>query len=184
MSTYIIPRGDHTSARSISLPDMIPENIIKIELGFENCVDFPVFPYEIVNMDLQINEELIECADGFYREISYGVLELCFDKTITKRVDGTPWFGPADTEACIERICCHEGGTHDICNLYTYFKDTPEQYETIIASEIAPKVKVPPYEYYIICGYAKRLENGNVLITFGENAKKLLDNYEAYNEKI
>ncbi len=178
MSTYIIPRGDHSSARSISLPDMIPENITKIELGFENCIDFPVFPYEIVNMDLQMNEELTYCADSFYREIFGGVLELCFDETITKRVDGGARFGPTDTEQCIERICCKEDRTHDICSLYTYFKDTPEEYETIIADEIVPAVKVPPDEYYIICGYAKRLENGNVLITFGENAKDLLDNYK------
>ncbi len=55
MSTYIIPRGDHTSARSISLPDMTPENIVKIELGFENCFDFPVFPYEILD-DIAVDE--------------------------------------------------------------------------------------------------------------------------------
>ncbi len=172
----------HSDMLSIDLPDMVASNLAKIEIGFENCFSCPVFPHEIVHMDLQIDRNLFD-AYAPYRHVTGGVLELCFDKTITERADSTAW-GPADTEDCIERICCHEDGTHDICNLYTHFKDTPEEYETIIAGEIAPKVKVPPYEYYIICGYAKRLENGNVLITFGENAKELLDNHDAYNEKI
>ncbi len=156
---------------SIDLLTLCPENIKKIELGFENCFCFPVCGYEIERIELDIDKNL----SWLRRKIKSGFLEIKFDKTINPRGD---FYGDElSTEEGIARICFKNDSTHDICNLYTYFNDYPEHYETIMAGNILPDVSLG-IEYYCICGYAKELQNGNVLITFGERAKEILDNYE------
>lgn len=181
--------GEHT----ILLADVGKKRIDRITLDFENCESFSVDRAEIANMDLKLSRELCWGAGDHIRAVRSGHLRLKLRK---KHSCGRQVHLLSGKEPKIgrleKRLCGKEGFSgHDICHLYISYRYAgfgtsfterlyvPElcDNETLEAHGCAQE---DSFEEEADCGwehlsgYAERLGDGSILVTFGKEAKKYL----------
>ena len=164
------------------------ESIFKLELDFENCDGIEVFDDEIVEINLVYNTELdYHPSYCFCREIVGGYLRLRFNPDYCQYKKSTVYCGSKKpTLKNLEARICGKGTDEiDICHLYvdhlmpSYSAEfneclsVPNLYESPYSEEECGEDDEDLYDRFA-SGYAKREEDGTILIVFG----KLLEDAE------
>ncbi len=169
---------------SIYLRDIQLKDICYIHLDFENCEYFDVYNDEIVEFKPNYSEILCWGSGKLYREIESGYIRI---KIANKDRRVSDWLKKHYTKKQLEeRICGKEGvSEHDICHLYI---TSPYRLgdETIEVKDVRTDAELCEIEKLeeetgeeiapcFIGGYAKKLDDGSICITFGKNAKEQMD---------
>jgi len=173
----------------IRLNDIDKCDVKSIFLDFENCEGFTVYRNEISELELEFEKELDLGNYDFLRKIRGGYIKIKLDETLDYRYVNE-WLSSGKKKKTVsqleKRIVGHkEKGVHDICHLYItyrYYEETRE--ECLEIDDIRPDEELDNLieieeETGEDCGfdggYAKVLKDGTILITFGKNAEKLLN---------
>lgn len=176
----------------ILLNDVTKSVIYKIELVFENCEGFTIYPNEIIDIQLKFKNELEHGGGDLSRGIESGYIKLKLDGTIRHReVD---LFDVDDGKKLTvkllkERLLWNQKvSTHDICHLYVTYnyagfgisrcehleiediKDLDEIDEMIKEEEEHMCIV-----YFFEGGCCEQQSDGSILIVFGNVAKEILE---------
>ena len=176
----------------ILLNDVTKSVIDKIELDFENCEGFTIYPDEILDMQLKMKSQLEWGSGDLNRCIESGYIRLKLDGKISYREvhlfevdDGKE----LTVKMMKKRLCWNKKVTiHDICHLYVSYdyagfglrrrecleiddiKD-PEEIEKMIEEEEETMIE----QYYFEGGCCEQQAGGSILIAFGKTAKRILE---------
>lgn len=162
----------------IFLPDITKKVIKKINLDFENCDGFTIYQEEIVDLFLNFKNELVWGSGDLNREIKSGYIKLLIDDKIPYRninvynIENTKNVKKTKLE---KRLL----GDHDICHLYIHYDsygygDTRCECIEIYDLQEYKNDDEDEDDLCFVGGYCEKTKNGEILITFGEEAKKLL----------
>ena len=181
--------GDSLSDKhKISLGEIRKEDILRIDLDFENCESFTVFSREIEEIGLVFDKKLVLGSSEFYRRVKDGFIILKLKNDIHTRncfLFNEKKLKRKDLE---RRLCGKIGSsTLDICHLYVdfyhagygcAFEECLELDDLKPQKEIDRLIKREKDDasiyYSFESGYAKLLKNRTIILTFGKNAEKLL----------
>ena len=156
----------------VRVRDVTKANIDKIDLDFENCDSFEIFPQEIQDMKLDFYDELEWGASSFRRRLRSGYIRLKLDKEITWRRSNVYWGKCKDEIRKLENRLCGKGkDVIDICHLYVtydYAGYCTYLEECIEIDDIRPIEVQEDDEDGYVSGYAEKQKDGSVLIVFGK----------------
>lgn len=191
--------GDALSDKhKISLGEIRKEDIFRIDLDFENCESFTVYSREIEEIGIMFDKKLVLGSSVFYRRIKDGFIILKLKKDV--HVRNCSLFNEKNLKRKdFERRLCGKIGSsaHDICHLYVDFYHaghgcalteclelddlkTQKEIDRLIKQE---KDDAAIY-YSFESGYAKILKNRTIILTFGKNAKQLLEELCKHKKRI
>ncbi len=172
----------------ILLGDINKEKICCITLDFENGESFMVFNSEIEDINLVLDKKLELGSSRYQRRVKEGYIKLKLPKNLLPR--GYDLFDDKDLKRKnIERRLCGKNGssTHDICRLNIAYdhagasgtiSEDIEVYDMEPKKEVDKLVKQEENEYApcyrFVSGYAKLLKDRTIILTFGNNAKRLM----------
>ena len=149
----------------------------KIDLDFENCDGIEIFKEEIQDIQINFERNLEWNSSCFGREVKNGFIRLKFDDKITWRKADVYCGSKRPTIKNFQRRLCGKGeDIIDICHLYvtyTYAGYCMPYEECIGLKDIRPieEQERAEEDYTIPCfisGYAKRENDGSILIVFGK----------------
>ncbi len=181
--------GAASAENKIRLGDVCPDDVRRIDLDFENCEGFPVYDDEIKEINLLFEKNLVWGSSEFNRKLKGGYIRLKLKKRFNSRrsyfLSDKKDLKRKDFE---RRLCGREGfSTHDICHLYICFyhiSSCDALTECIEVDEIKPSNEVDRFikkeenddgfYYEFESGYAQKLKDGTIFLTFGSDAKKLM----------
>lgn len=151
----------------------------KIGLDFENCDGFDIYAEEIQEMNIDFEKELQWNSSCFGREIRNGFIRLKLNKKLEwRRVNVYNCNEKIPNVKKLERRLCGKGLEDcDICHLYVEYNYAGycRRYEECIdVKDIRPIEEIEREEEEngfgaYISGYAKREEDGSILIVFGKS---------------
>ncbi|MBQ8375372.1 MAG: hypothetical protein IJX98_07380 [Clostridia bacterium] len=167
----------------VNAPNITKQVVEKIDLDFENCDGFMIYQEEIQDIQINFKKELEWNSSCFGREIENGFIRLKLDKEIEwRRVNVYGCNEKIPNIKKLERRLCGRGiDDCDICHLYVYYKYAGycREYEECIGiddirpwEEIEKEEKKNGFGSYI-GGYAKREEDGSILIVFGKSKEEI-----------
>jgi len=181
--------GAASAENKINLGDVCPDDFYSIELDFENCEGFSVYSDEIKEINLLFEKKLAWESSEFNRKLKGGYIRLKLKKRFNPRksyfLSDKKDLKRKDFE---RRLCGWEGfSTHDICHLYICFAHVSSCdafTECIEVDDIKPSKEVDSlikkeeedggFYYEFESGYAKKLKDRTIILTFGSDAKKLM----------
>lgn len=146
------------------------ENVRKINLDFENCEGFEIFPQEIVEMELEFEKKLRWSSSCFGRVLRRGFIRLKLDEEITWRYANL-WRGTGTVKQMVKRLAGKGRAATDICHLYVEYEYAGygiNYEECIELKDLRPMKEQEEDEWGYISGYAEMQEDGSVLIRFGK----------------
>ena len=162
---------------TVNALNVTKQAVEKIDLDFENCDGIEIFQEEIIDMQLNFKKELEWNSSCFGRELQDGFIRLRFKENITWRKANIYCEAKKNTvQNFIKRICGKDIDDIDICNLYityNYAGYCKEYIERISINDIRPLEELPDIDEPDICpcfisGYAKKENDGSILIVFGK----------------
>ena len=163
---------------TVNVCNLTRSNIEKICLDFENCDSFDIYQEEIQEINVNFKKQLEWNSSCFGREIENGVIRLKLNEELTWRYVNVYNCNKnrPNIKKLKRRLCGRGIDDCDICNLYVHYNHAGycrEHEECIGINDIRPDADFEkgmeensfnPY----ISGYAKREEDGSVLIVFGK----------------
>ncbi len=196
-----LPRQNFGPSKSkfqtICLNDVTADVIDRISVDFENCDECKVYDKEIKEINLELDDKLKWCTNDYGREIKSGYLRIKFRKEYGSHDSNIWWRYPKKSDEIkhIKRRFCKKGliEAHDICRLYIDYNYAGFGYNRREALEVTQihdeselrrqwglkdSESTDDADCYF-GGYARRLKDKSILITFGKNAKELM--YEQLN---
>lgn len=181
----------------VDIAQISKKMIFKINLDFENCDEIDVYRDEIKEMNLTFDKELIWGSSDYVRSLKGGFIivkfEDCYHKN--RHYDVCRDKKTVKIKHLEERICGKKGtDIIDICHLYLDFYRYYNFEGEVIAISSFDEKEFEPYEknvddygdyykywkennysdgddYYekpFISGYAKRLDDGSIMISFSK----------------
>ena len=181
--------------------------IDSIDLDFENTESFVVYNSEIQEINLEFYEKLQWEDGGLHREIKSGYIIIKLDKENEKRTNVFIDEEIDPQHEDFERRLVGENGKdyHDLCHLYIDFssdlstecitindirlnreefidvffdeEDVNSNYEDKNDAFNYEEIENDDDDYWFISGYCKKLEDGSIIIAFGENSEELINNF-------
>ena len=168
------------SYHTVMIPNVSKQVVEKINLDFENCDGIEIFQEEIEDMQINFEEQLEWNSSCYGREIRNGFIRMRFDEEITwRRADVYCGAKKNTVKNFTKRLCGKGVDAIDICNLYVTYKYAGyclNREECIGVPDIRP-VEEQEYEdehgiCYHVSGYAKRENDGSILIVFGKKREE------------
>ena len=154
----------------------------KISLDFENCDDFDIYQEEIQEMNINFEKKLEWGSSCFEREIKNGFIRIKLNKELTWRhVSVYNCNEKIPNIKKLERRLCGRGiDDCDICHLYVQYNYAGycmNHEECIVVNDIRPWEEIEKEEEEngfgsYISGYAKREDDGSILIVFGKSKEE------------
>lgn len=162
----------------VMAPNVTKQVVEKIDLDFENCDSFEIFQEEILDMQINCKKQLKWSSSSYGREISNGFIRLKLNKELTWRhVNVYECNEKIPNIRKLERRICGKGEDEiDICHLYVTYRHAGycRDYEECIGiNDIRPPEAIPDIDEEdiypcFISGYAKKENDGSILIVFGK----------------
>lgn len=160
-----------------------------IDLDFENCESFYIYKNEIQDMQLQFEEELVWGGGDLFRNIKCGFIKVKLDKGIDYRQVHFLDDDKVTIKKLQKRLLWKKTQSdHDICHLYINFgyagfgsvRTECVEIEDVRSDEELERLgRLEGEEDFgfddYIGGYCKKQKDGTIVITFGKNAKELLE---------
>lgn len=178
--TYGSADKDYHTVNACNLTKSVVE---KISLDFENCDGFDIYQEEIQEMNINFEKQLEWSSSCFGREIKNGFIRLKLNKEIEwRQVNVYNCNEKIPNIKKLERRLCGRGiDDCDICNLYVQYNYAGycmDHEECIQIKDIRPIEELPDIDEEdiypcFISGYAKREDDGSILIVFGKSKEKL-----------
>lgn len=180
-----------SSTHSVCLGAVKKENILIIDLDFENCESFLIFNDEILECDIEFNNELTWGSSDLYRSIKSGYIRVKLDD-YADRPNNLFNNEKLKTKDFERRLCGRKGKSkHDICRLdisYDHASCSKGIEESIEVDDIRPEEELKKLEdeetgfYDFVGGRCKKLKDGSIVIAFGADSKKIIKRLkEKYN---
>lgn len=190
MCLQYVPKPFADSCESdehIVLLNNIRKSLIEsIDIDFENCEGFTIYPSEIIDIDLKLDDKLIWSSHDYCRVIKKGHITLKIDDEISYRHVNLIGVrkGKVGRRKLERRLCGMKGSVfHNICHLYINY--TPEGYgldrrECLIIEDVRFNNEDDSgkqeddfdidYNDYI-GGKCERQPDGSIKIIFGKSRK-------------
>lgn len=176
----------------IYVSDVTKNNVDSVGLDFENCEGFTVYNShhgkEILSMQINCYKKLAFGGGELVRRIRNGYFLLWLENIDSRKTSLWDDKKKYTLKRLTDRLCYKkELSRHDICNLcidYEYIgygEDKTERIEVGEAratEELSDEDDESCIEPEFVGGYSKRLDKNRVLITFGKNAKEMLERLE------
>ncbi len=174
---------------SINIKPIKKQDVMKMNLSFENCESYDIFQSEILEMQINLKPQLEWIAGDLGRVIQSGYMHLKLDKYNNARL--VVLFSDKETNKkyLLKRLCSKKQiMEHDICWLHIDYYGiifNPLQNESldnpdIRSDEVLEAIEkeedetgIADYSFY--GGYTKLLKDGSILITFGKNSKEKIE---------
>lgn len=184
----VLPRpymgSDMSEKHYINMGPISKKHVSKLCLVFEDYESFYVYDDEIVDLNLALNEELTWDTNNLVRTLKGGLIRLELFKGNNQRESDMYSAKKLTVKDYEKRI--YSGSTCDICNLYinSSYKmhDCDEEIICVNGIEEGNNSSLDPedndYSEYFASGYAKKLEDGTVVITFGKRSKERIKKYK------
>ena len=177
--TYGLADKEYHTVNACNLTKSLVE---KISLDFENCDGFDIYPEEIQEMNINFEKHLKWTSSCFGREIKNGFIRLKLNKELTWRhVNVYNCKEKIPNIKKLERRLCGRGiDDCDICHLYVWYNYAGycmNHEECIHIEDIRPIEELPDVDEEdiypcFISGYAKREDDGSILIVFGKSKEE------------
>ncbi len=181
--------GASSAENKICLGDVWLDDVRCIDLDFENCDVFPVYGDEIKEINLLFEEKLKWGSSEFNRKVKGGYIRLKLKKRLnSSRSHYLSHKKNLKRKDFERRLCGREGfSAHDICHLYIcsyHISSHDALTECLEVDDIKPSKEVDRLikkeeedgccYYEFESGYAQKLKDRTIILTFGSNAKKLM----------
>jgi len=163
---------------TVMAPNVTKQVVEKIDLDFENCDSFEIFQEEILDMQINCKKQLGWSSSSYGREISNGFIRLKLNKELEwRRVNVYDSNEKIPNIKKLERRICGDGEDEiDICHLYVTYRYAGycKNYEECIdindirSMEEIPDIDEEDVNPCFISGYAKKENDGSILIVFGK----------------
>ncbi len=163
---------------TVMAPNVIKQVVEKINLDFENCDSFEIFQEEILDMQINCKNQLEWSSSSYGRKISNGFIRLKLNKELEwRRVNVYGCNEKIPNIKKLEQRVCGDGEDEiDICHLYVTYRYAGycKGYEECIGiNDIRPLEEIPDIDEEdiypcFISGYAKKENDGSILIVFGK----------------
>ena len=171
----------------VNISDLTKDSVEYIDLDFENCENFVVYPEEIQDISINFKKELIWNSGSLGREVESGYLRLKLNRRFTWRDFTLHDCDKLTSVNKLEHRLCGKGiDDCDICHLYiTYhyagygisFKECvdihdiryvgqPTNWDDLGTDDDSDEDDDDPI---FVSGYAKREKDGSILIVFGKS---------------
>lgn len=189
-------RDASSDKHTIMLGDIFKGDICCIDFDFENCESFMIFDREIKEIGLELDKKLTSDCSRFHRRVKSGYIILKLKKSCYRREHHLFNDKHLKRKVLERRLCGKKGfATHDICHINIYyhhaaFDDTLSECIEIDdmrpSKEVARLIKKEEedngFVYCFESGYSKRLKDRTIILTFGNNAKKLMKELCKHND--
>lgn len=158
--------GDASSDKHmIMLEEIRKKDLCCVDFDFENGESFMVFGDEIKWINLIFDKNLVLCPGGICRYLVGGSIRLKINKHILPRAFRIYDEGRLKRKIFERRLCKKKGSSpHDIRQLTLTFDHAGS------AGTLDERIEVDRFK----SGYAKKLKDRTIILTFGSDAKKLM----------
>lgn len=189
----------------VDISNLKKESIFSMDLDFENCDGINVYNSEIKELNLSFNSKLAWGSSVFNRSVAGGYMIVELEQNASRFFclnDFNSEKRRPSLKRLEKRICGNGEDVHDICHLYIDFypyvsnlKECVEVYdirfdeqdysfhckdydseESDDSEDFDDSEDSDELDLSFYGGFAKKLQNGAVVIAFGKNAQKTAEN--------
>lgn len=177
---------------NINIANVNKEDVNNIDLDFENCESFFVYHDEIKELNLIFDNKLEWGAEDLNRKVVGGYIRIKLNKNFYSRenslIDNYKRLNIQNFE---KRLCGIKGESgHDICHLYINYyhagyggiqvTECIEIDDINFDNETANDIEEID-DYIFESGYCKKMNDGTIVVGFGQNAHNTIEELSKNN---